>query len=1017
MAATEVITALTLLAFGAIGIVSLRDWRRGGGAPARWVFVSFALLAAVTATLALLPDESRSDPAEALRKVAIAALALFPYTLFRFTAAIKPASRAAEWVASALTALVVLATAAVPAVHLAEDEGRPGWFGAYVAALLVQWAIVSALVAIRLWRAGRGQPNVARRRMGTLAVGSLGMTLALVLAGAASDDGALGAVIRVAALVSGVLFFVAFAPPRWLRAAWRRPEEERMRDAVGDLIGATSRDEVTASLLPQVVELVGGRAAALVAEDGTVLGSHRAEPAMTAEAGVRGGAPVELELRSGRLIVEAGPYTPFFGRDELGLLRSLGALAELALERCDLFRSEQEARLALERQTRFSQGLVESSVDGILAFDRELRYTIWNPGMERITGLHRSQVLGRRALEVFPFLAEIGEDRYLHEALAGRHVTSSDRPYAVPEAGQEGFFESRYSPLHGDGGEIIGGLAVVRDTTDRKRAEDERERRLLEQAARAEAEATAEMVQGLQRVTDTALAHLTLDDLADELIGRVRDLMRADAAAILLLEPDGETLVVQAAKRLEKEVDEGFRVRLGQGFAGRVAADRRPLVVDEVEPGDIAIPRLRELGLRSLLGVPMFLGDRLLGVLYVGSLEPRRFSADDVALLQLVGDRAAVAIDHAGHYRREHEIAATLQRSLLPARLPELPGVAVAARYLPGGTGAVGGDWYDVLALPGGRVCLAMGDVVGHGVGAAALMGQLRSALRAYALEGDGPGAVLRRLDRFLESLEREGMATLSCLVFDPDAGTVRYASAGHPPPLVRGPDRAVRELGGGQSVPLGVVPLADHGEAVETLERGSTIVLYTDGLVERRGASMAEGLERLRQAVSEAPNGVEELGDHVLGTLLPDGAGSDDAALIALQHLPVPLGAYQVVLPAEPRALASLRLGLRRWLEDAGLPGPEAYEALVACGEACANVVEHAYGPGEASFAVEAAIAEGELTIAVRDRGRWRPPRGAHRGRGLGLMRALMDTVDFDRTDGGTSVILRRRLRQEALV
>jgi len=416
LTAIGVIRALTLVVFVAIAAISWRHWRRQGSGPARWVFIAFSLLSVVTLTFTLVPDEAEGDVAEWTRKLAIAGLALFPYFLLRFVDALEPASqRVAHRLAAGLTGLVLVTTLVVPTERLG-GEDTPTW---YLLTLLVQWVAISSLVAVRLWRAGHGQPTVARRRMRTLSLASLGLALALVLAGAAPDDTA-DLVIRGIALGSGVLFVMAFAPPVWVRVIWRRPEEERLRAAVAELMGASDRADVTETLLPHVARLVGGRGAALLDGEGDVLGSYPAEgsgiggPAgQDRPAAGAGHQVVDLGLPSGRLLVSTGPYTPFFGREELELLRSLGALAELALQRIELFDRERQARLALDRQTRFSQRLIDSSVDGILAFDPDLRYTVWNTGMERITGMGAADVLGRHALEVFPFLREIGEHRFL----------------------------------------------------------------------------------------------------------------------------------------------------------------------------------------------------------------------------------------------------------------------------------------------------------------------------------------------------------------------------------------------------------------------------------------------------------------------------------------------------------------------------------------------------------------------------------------------------------------------------
>ncbi|HEY7718645.1 MAG TPA: MASE1 domain-containing protein [Pedococcus sp.] len=240
--------------------------------------------------------------------------------------------------------------------------------------------------------------------------------------------------------------------------------------------------------------------------------------------------------------------------------------------------------------------------------------------------------------------------------------------------------------------------------------------------------------------------------------------------------------------------------------------------------------------------------------------------------------------------QREHEIAATLQRSLLPDRLPDLGSVDLAARYLPAaGDVHVGGDWYDVVPLPDGRVAVAIGDVAGHGLQAAAAMGQLRMALRAYALLDPSPIAVVQGLHRLVAELDLTELTTVAYLLVDPSAGRLRLSNAGHPPPLVVGGvagGSEARFLLDGLAPPLGAASLEHFGECSAALPDGATLLLYTDGLVERRGASISEGLDRLAlTAVTHAGLGVDELCDGVLSSLVVPHGNRDDVAVVALRR------------------------------------------------------------------------------------------------------------------------------------
>ena len=293
-----------------------------------------------------------------------------------------------------------------------------------------------------------------------------------------------------------------------------------------------------------------------------------------------------------------------------------------------------------------------------------------------------------------------------------------------------------------------------------------------------------ERLRRLEAVTDAALSKLGLEDLLAELLERTRDVLAADTAAVLLLDPSGTELVATAASGLEEEVRQGVRVPVGAGFAGRVAASREPIVIEHVDSTNVVNPILLAKHVVSMLGVPMIAEGHVIGVLHVGSRTERRFSADEVELLQLVADRAAAAAQ-ARLSRLDRAATVALQRSLLPGRLPAISGLDVAARYVPGAEIGVGGDWYDVFVLPSGHVGIAIGDIAGNGLRAAVVMGRIRSALRAYALETDDPADVLTRLDRKIQLFEPDAMATALYAVMDPSRTHVTLSSAGHLPPVL----------------------------------------------------------------------------------------------------------------------------------------------------------------------------------------------------------------------------------------
>ncbi len=395
----------------------------------------------------------------------------------------------------------------------------------------------------------------------------------------------------------------------------------------------------------------------------------------------------------------------------------------------------------------------------------------------------------------------------------------------------------------------------------------------------------ADRLRDLQAVTDPSLAHLDVDDLLGVLLERVLTLLSCDTAAVLLLDEGSRELVARGARGLEEEVRQGVRVPLGVGFAGRVAAERRPVVLTRVDPTTVTNPILWEKGIRVMLGVPLLSQGRVLGVLHVGRFTDRFFETDDLELLELAADRVATAVQVA-LYESERTAARVLQRSLLPSALPDIPEMAFASRYVPAEVGGVGGDWYDAFVLPSGRLWVMVGDVGGHGLRAAVVMGRLRSALRAYALEGWSPEEVLRHADRKLQHFEPDVTATVVAAALDPPFDRLRLASAGHPPPVYAAVNRPSVLLPVPPAPPLGVVEDLQPAGLTADMDPGAMLLLYTDGLVERRGESLDLGLERVRAATTAA--GPETVARRVMDALIGSRAPQDDVAVLAAYRQPL---------------------------------------------------------------------------------------------------------------------------------
>ncbi|MGA9310671.1 MAG: SpoIIE family protein phosphatase [Pseudonocardiaceae bacterium] len=517
----------------------------------------------------------------------------------------------------------------------------------------------------------------------------------------------------------------------------------------------------------------------------------------------------------------------------------------------------------------------------------------------------------------------------------------------------------------------------------------------------------------IESVTDAALAHLDVEDLLGELLDRVRELLEVDTATVLLLDFSCQQLVATSARGLEAVVRQGIRIPMGKGFAGRVAAEKCPVIIEQVDHTNVLYPFFREHGICSLLGVPLLISGTVIGVLHVGTLAPRRFTDDDVSLLQIVADRVALATQ-SRRTEVDRAAAVVLQRSLLPARLPVVPGLEIAARYVPAENGGVSGDWYDVFTLPSGWLCVVIGDVVGRGLVAADVMGRLRSVLRGYALLGGDPAEVLGRLDQQVQHFDPEAMATVLLAMFEPSFGRLHLSSAGHPPPVLALPGQPAVLLDVPSDHPVGVPGGLRRRATTINVPPGALLCFYTDGLVESRNTSLNVGLDRLCGSVVAGP--VDSVCAEIMARLVGDDPAGDDVAILALRRQDSgEIGPLDLVMPALPWSLRDIRFAVRRWLSAVGAAPRTVADLLVAVGEASTNAVEHAYGPGGGTVSVHLELQMPDVLATVRDTGRWRPPRGENRGRGTMFMRNCSDDLRIDHGPTGTNVVIRRRLGEEA--
>lgn len=352
----DVLNWVNLALYSVVAIVAIREWRAGRGRAGLWAALTFGTLALVVDAGRLVPANDRSSLEVLEVKTLIAALVLFPFLLYRFTTAFRPARRRLERFVGAMTALMLVWTFALPDVP-GRDEPQSASYVVFIAAFVVHWTVLTVVVAWRFWRAGRGQPSVARRRMYMLGLASVLITVALIISATSPDENSwLAFVTTGLSTVSALAFLVGLAPPAVLRAAWRRPENDRIQAAIAELMTATSEEEVASRVLEPMTRLVGARAVVLLDPQGNIVGSYGATADMLL--GIDSTDIEHVRFAGGELCVWTSAYAPFFGGEEKQLLRTLGSLTGLALDRSRLFAQEVEARRTLERADELKSNFI-----------------------------------------------------------------------------------------------------------------------------------------------------------------------------------------------------------------------------------------------------------------------------------------------------------------------------------------------------------------------------------------------------------------------------------------------------------------------------------------------------------------------------------------------------------------------------------------------------------------------------------------------------------------------------------
>ena len=478
--AANALRFVQLAVFLAAAAIAAMRWVRRRGAARAWLAATFGLLAAVVAASEVMPQEPETAAEQAAQKALVVVLLLFPWFLYRFMATFERPPRALDTTAHALTAGVLVATVLVPRFP-GPDEPRSAAFGLYVLLILLQWTFLSGVVASRLWRAGRSQPTVARRRMRMLASGAAALALALVVVAAApsDEDSALSLGVHVVTIASAVLFLLGFAPPRALLRSWRARDIERLQGAFVELAQATRSEAVVDDLLPRIVELVGAEAAALYDASGRLLGragarAMGADGALPAEATVvlpgvteLGAGHLRFEVPGGSLDLWASAYTPYFGREELELVRSVAALVHVTLERTNAHARELAALDALaeaQRIARIGSWRLDVATGTIEASDEMYRLWGLEPGSPPLT-------LEAYNARVHP------DDTHAYDVLAaavesGEDFTNEFR--IVADDGTVRWIHARGSALRGAGGEVAALLGTCQDVTEARRLDQMR---------------------------------------------------------------------------------------------------------------------------------------------------------------------------------------------------------------------------------------------------------------------------------------------------------------------------------------------------------------------------------------------------------------------------------------------------------------------------------------------------------------------------------------------------------------
>jgi PAS domain S-box-containing protein len=700
-----------------------------------------------------------------------------------------------------------------------------------------------------------------------------------------------------------------------------------------------------------------------------------------------------VRRRDGALLVSSFCLAPAGAGHGAAWLATDGIDQGLAeQERSVLLSAERAARSTAEEALGLVEAILTSAPVGIAVFDLDLRYARVNDAYAALSGIPAADHVGGQLGDVVPLQADVAAD--LRRVVTTGRTILGRQVELLTDSGsdEQRSFTVSYFPVRSTASALVGAGLTLVEVTAQKRAEAERAA-LLQRA-----EAAHQRLSILATASTVLTTTMELDELLTRLT-RVLTPMAGEWCVIELIGRSGEVEHVAVSHR-NRAAAEGLAAHLrktpvvidGDGPIAEVLRSGQARLAGPEALAEVA----RRFRLNSSVVVPIESRGQVFGVLILATEGDRQLDDDDLDLAVEIAHRAALAVGNARAYQQEHKIAESLQRALLPTTVPSVAGLELAVRYVAATDGAsVGGDWYDVLAFDDGTTGIVVGDVVGHDIAASTSMGQLRSALRVYAWEEHArPAAALSRVDRLFDKL---GLAYATCLfgVLDLASSTFTWSNAGHPPPLlVR--DGGASFLNGAGGVLLGVSGGEGMTEASTDLREGDLLVLYTDGLVERRGESLEDGLDRLALAAAAAPSGdAELLCEALLQALVPASATRDDdlAILVARVRTAAPAsGVHRMPFELTVESAALTRGFTAGVLEGAGWH-EQVDTAVLLVSELVTNAVRHACGP----CALVVTFVDDVVELCVEDGDRRVPsPRAAgvldESGRGILLLGALAE-------------------------